>query len=52
MKTIEELREEIDQLTSEVSEKNSRIRALEKEILARTEEESKRYFYKYIKYTI
>ena len=50
MKTIEELREEIDQLTSEVSEKNSQIRALEKEILARTEEESKRYFYKYIKY--
>ena len=50
MKTIEELRKEIDQLTSEVSVKNSQIRALEKEILARTEEESKRYFYKYIKY--
>ena len=50
MKSIEELRKEIDQLTSEVSEKNSQIRALEKEILARTEEESKRYFYKYIKY--
>ena len=50
MKTIEELREEIYQLTSEVSEKNSQIRAIEKEILARTAEIPKQYFHKYIKY--
>lgn len=50
MKTIEELREEIDQLTSEVSEKNLQIRALEKEIRVRTEDELKQYFHKYIKY--
>ena len=50
MKTIEELREEIYQLTSDVSEKNSQIRAIEKEILARTAEIPKQYFHKYIKY--
>lgn len=50
MKSIEELRKEIDRLHAEASAKYSEAHALEKEILARTSEEPKQYFHKYIKY--
>ena len=50
MKSIEELREEIDRLHAEVSAKYAEAQALEKEILARTSEEPKQYYHKYIKY--
>lgn len=50
MKSIEEIRKEIDRLESEASAKYSEARALEKEMLARTEDEPKQYFHKYIKY--
>ena len=50
MKSIEELREEIDRLHVEASEKYAEAHALEKEILARTSEEPKQYYHKYIKY--
>lgn len=50
MKSIEELREEIDRLHEEASAKYTEAHALEKEILARTSEETKQYYHKYIKY--
>ena len=50
MKSIEELREEIDRLHEEASAKYTEAHALEKEILARTSEETTQYYRKYIKY--